>query len=282
MTAIDVHTHPQTAEKLAAMGSRREQMERYFGRKRRPVSFAEMAAYFSGLGVRAVIVNSTDQATSGIKPVPNDHIADAVAAQVDVFRGFGAVDPLLGEDAIREAERCATELGLIGIGELNPARQGFEPDDAQFDQLWATCADLGLIVIFHGGFPGAGAGTPGGMGYRLHRSRPIPHLAGVAAKFPRLTIIAAHPGWPWPEESLALVAACPNVYMDLSGWAPKYWPACTVRASRGRLAHKLLFGSDWPALTPERWLSEFDALDIPEHNRDLILQDNAARLLHWE
>jgi hypothetical protein len=70
-----------------------------------------------------------------------------------------------------------------------------------------------------------------------------------------------------------------NVHIDLSGWSPKYFPAPLVRAINGLLSHKVLFGSDYPVLTPDRWLADFEQLDIKPEVRPLVIKENAVALL---
>ncbi len=119
---------------------------------------------------------------------------------------------------------------------------------------------------------------PGGGGIRLKYSNPMA-VDDVAADFPDMDIILAHPSFPWQEEALAVATHKPNVYIDLSGWSPKYFPEILVRYVNGLLKHKMLFGSDFPLITPERWLSDFERLPIKDEVRPLVLRDNAIRLL---
>jgi predicted TIM-barrel fold metal-dependent hydrolase len=171
---IDMHVHPQTEEYIASMGPRAAQMAAYFGRPAdKPVSFADLADQYRERRMMAVLLNTTDVSTSGRPGVPNDVIARAVKDHPDVFIGFGAVEPQLGQLARDEIKRCAEELGLKGIGELNPGRQCFYPNDPALYPLWEEASRQGLVVLFHGGMMGAGAGTPGGMGYKLKYCRPI-------------------------------------------------------------------------------------------------------------
>ena len=277
--AIDIHIHLNDEAAIRAKGARHEQMARYFGRERGPVSIDELADQYRARNMMAVLMNSTDVTTSGIPPVPNDHIAEAVRKHPDVFLGFGAIDPWQGKLAQDEIKRCAQELGLKGIGELNPGRQHFYPNDRRFYPLWEECARQGLVVLFHGGMMGAGAGTPGGMGYKLKYGRPIPYLDDVAADFPELKIIGAHPSWPWQSESLAIARHKSNFFIDLSGWAPRYWPQELVTYASNILQDKVLFGSDWPAIDVERWLDEFEQLPFKPEVRQKILLDNAKKLL---
>ena len=278
VTAIDIHVHPKSEEFIAAMGARAEQMAAYFGRENTPVSIAELADQYRERRMMAVLMNTTDVTTSGIRPVPNEVIAQAVKDHPDVFIGFGAIDPAEGKVAQDEIRRCA-DLGLRGLGELNPGRQHFYPNDARFYSLWEEAARLGLIVLFHTGMMGAGAGTPGGLGYKLKYTRPVPYLDDIAADFPELKIIGAHPSWPWQEESLAIARHKTNFYIDLSGWAPKYFPPSLVQYANSIIQDRVLFGSDWPAVTPERWLAEFAELPFKDEVRRKILLDNAKKLL---
>lgn len=277
--AIDIHIHPNTEEFIRAAGARAEQMARYFQQANTPVSFQELADLYRERKMMAVLMNTTDVATSGLKPVPNDVIAQAVKDHPDVFIGFGAVDPHLGRLAIDEAKRCAQELGLRGLGELNPGRQHFYPNDPKLYPLWEEAAKQNLVVLFHEGMMGSGAGTPGGMGYKLKYGRPIPHVDDVAADFPELKIIGAHPSWPWTAESLAVARHKSNFYIDLSGWAPKYFPAELVQQVSSILQDKALFGSDWPVVKPDRWLAEFEELPLKPEVRQKILLGNARKLL---
>lgn len=276
IVAIDVHVHLCDEVTLKARGARAQQMARYFGRERKPVSIDEMAEEYRKRKMMAVIMNTTDETITGNLPVPNDHIAGAVRKYPDVFLGFGIVDPWQGKLALREVRRCKEELGLQGIGEFNPARQHFYPNDQRFYPLWEEIEKLGLPVLFHSGMAAAGAGTPGGMGTKLKYTQPI-YLDEVAADFPELKIISAHPSWPWQAESLAVARHKANVYIDLSGWAPKYFSPELVQYANTLLQDKVMFGSDWPALSVERWMEEFAELPFKPEVRQKILLDNAVK-----
>jgi uncharacterized protein len=278
LRAIDVHVHPKSEEWLNAAGPRAAQMAEYFGRDSKPVSFAELADQYRERRMMAVLLNSDDESVSGIPPVPNDTLAEAVRRHGDVFMGFGGVDPWKGKAAVQEAERCATELGLRGL-KFNPGRQAFFANDPRFYPLWETAVKHNLIVLFHTGMMGAGAGRPGGMGYKLKYTQPIPYFDDVAADFPELKIIGAHPSWPWTEESLAIARHKTNYYIDLSGWAPKYFPPSLVQYANSIIQDRVLFGSDWPVLAVERWLKEFEELPIKPEVRQKIMLGNAKKLL---
>lgn len=275
--AIDAHVHLADERWAAAMGGdRARSIARAFGRKEVVVPVEEMAAEYRERQMMAVIVNVTDVTVSGRVPVPNEHVADVVAEHPDVFLGMGAIDPWQGKLAEREIERIA-ELGLIGIGELNPARQLFAPNDARFAHLWRRAEELGLVVLFHGGYAAAGSNTPGGGGVKLRFARPT-LLDDVAADFPSLRLVCAHPSWPWESVALAVAMHKRNVYLDLSGMAPKYLSAEVRQYVRRRIPSKVLFGTDWPSLSVERWMREFDDLGFEEEVREKVLLHNALEL----
>ena len=94
-----------------------------------------------------------------------------------------------------------------------------------------------------------------------------------------MPIILAHPSFPWQEEALSVATHKPQVYIDLSGWSPKYFPPILVQYANTLLKDKILFGSDYPVMSPERWLADFEKLNIKPEVRPLIMKENAARLL---
>jgi predicted TIM-barrel fold metal-dependent hydrolase len=170
------------------------------------------------------------------------------------------------------------ETNGVRGSKFHPSVQAFDPSDPQYAPLWAAITELGVPVIVHTGQTGVGAGLPGGYGIKLRYSNPM-LLDDVAADHPGLTIVLAHPSVPWQDEALSMAAHKSNVYIDLSGWAPKYFSPALVRQAGTLLQDKMLFGSDYPAISPDRWLADFAALDIKDAARPKILKDNAARVL---
>ena len=140
-------------------------------------------------------------------------------------------------------------------------------------------AEHKLPAIFHTGHSGIGTGMRGGGGLRLKYSQPI-HIDDVAVDFPDMTIIMAHPSWPWTDEALSIALHKPNVYIDLSGWMPKYFPPQLVQYANTQLKEKMLFGSDFPLIAPDRWIAEFRKAAFKPEVHDLILKENAIRALN--
>ena len=170
------------------------------------------------------------------------------------------------------------DFGIKGF-KFHPTMQAFYPNDRDAYVLYEAISEEGAIALFHTGQTGVGAGMRGGMNMRLKYSNPI-HLDDVAADFPDMPIILAHPSFPWQEEALSVATHKPNVYIDLSGWSPKYFPPILVRYVNTILQDKMLFGSDWPVITPDRWLSDFSKLEIRDEVRPKVLKANARKLLN--
>jgi uncharacterized protein len=273
--AIDMHVHLRLVEshppELTA------NLERYFKTDLHRVTDDSTADLYRQLGLRAVVFMIDCETAVGFPYPGNDLIAEVARKHADVFIGFASVDPLKGPAAVVELERSVRELGLRGV-KLHPGLQGFSPNDPQFGPLYAKCAELGVPSVFHTGHTAVGAGVPGGGGVRLSHCRPI-LLDDVAAEFPDLTIIMAHPAWPWHDEQLSVALHKPNVYIDLSGWSPKYFPPSVVQYANTLLQDKMMFGSDYPALSPERWLRDFEAAPFKDEVRPKLLLENARTLL---
>jgi len=273
--AIDVHVHPPNPSGTSLTSSKEAQ--EYFRSGPPPSSAEEVAEYYAALDMMAVVFDIDAETATGREPTPNDYFAGLMKQHPKQFIGFGSVDPWKGQAAVREAKRCA-ELGLRGL-KFMPNMQQFYPNDERFYPLWEAVQGLGLVVLFHTGTTGVGAGRPGGGGVKLKYSQPIPYVDDVAADFPELRIIMAHPAWPWQEEQLAVLVHKTNVYMDLSGWSPKYFQPSLVQYANTLLQDKVLFGSDYPVITPERWLRDFEQAAFRDDVRPKILLENAARLL---
>ena len=279
--AIDIHVHPNHDEAVASGGVYLEWAKRHFkGEGTTAESLTDTAARYRSQRMMAVLLGKDARTNTGLPAIPNDSIASAVRDHPDVFLGFGAVDPL--QDiawCVEEVERCH-QLGLLGL-KFQQAVQGFSPGEERFYPIYAAAERLGLVCLFHMGTTGIGAGAPGGLGLRLEYCRPI-LVDRVAADFPRLTIIGAHPGFPWSDELLAMAVHKGNLYMDLSGWAPRYFPPLVVQYARTVLQDKVLFGTDWPLLSVERWEREFGELGFPAEVTAKIMLGNALRALGLE
>ncbi len=251
-------------------------MGRYFRYQPQHSTVPEMAAYYRKLKM-AFVVFTVDKIREEKKLITNEEIAELARKEADVAIAFASVDPHRGADGVRLARKLIDEYGVKGF-KFHPSSQHFFPNDRIAYPLYEVIAEAKLPALFHTGQTGVGAGRPGGGGIRLKYSNPM-HLDDVAVDFPDMPIILAHPSFPWQEEALSVATHKPQVYIDLSGWSPKYFPPILVQYANTLLKDKILFGSDYPLITPERWMEEFEKLPIKPEVRPLILKQNAAKLL---
>jgi hypothetical protein len=279
LVAIDVHTHAEVS--AAGHGSLADELESastaYFRMEqaRRP-TLAEMAAYYRERRMACVVFPVDSESATGVPAVPNEDVLDAAAAHPDVLIPFASLDPAKGRMAARRVPELV-DLGVKGF-KFHPSVQGFYPNDRAAYPLYEAIETAGVPALFHTGQTGIGAATPGGGGIRLKFSNPM-YVDDVAADFPGMPIVLAHPSFPWQDEALAVATHKAQVHIDLSGWSPRYFPPQLVRYANSLLQDKVLFGSDYPMLTPDRWLADFEKLDIKPEVRQKILVTNAARLL---
>ena len=224
-----------------------------------------------------MIFGVDSESVTGTEPIPNEEIAEIAAANPDVLIPFASIDPARGAKGVQAAKHLIADHGVRGF-KFHPNSQGFFPNDPKAYPLYEVIEAAGLPALFHTGHSGIGAGVRGGGGIRLKYSNPM-HVDDVAVDFPDLKIILAHPSFPWQEEAISVALHKPNVHIDLSGWSPKYFPEILVRYANSLLRDKVLFGSDFPFITPDRWLADFAELPIKDEVRPLILKENAIRLL---
>ena len=273
MRAIDFHVHLPTPDWLdGSMGGYVEAAEAYFRSTVERQSLGELADKYRALDVLAVLLAWDAETATGRPRVPNETVAAACREYPDAFTGLGSVDPHK-PSAVDEVAHIAA-LGLHGV-KFHPSLQAFAPDDPKFWPVFAACERHGLLALFHTGTSGIGARQPGGQGIRIDYAHPL-KLDAVAAAHPELTVVAAHFGWPWQMDLIAVALHKTNVYIDISGWSPKRIPPEVVRELKGRLSGQFLWGSDFPFIAPERCLAELDELGLAS---PALLRDNAARVL---
>jgi uncharacterized protein len=280
LVAIDVHTHaevscrqppdPVQAEFEAAATA-------YFGAQPKRPTIAETVAYYRERNIGFVMFTVDSESGSGIRRIPNEEVIEAAQENPDIMLAFASIDPHKGKAGAREARRLIEEHGVKGF-KFHPPIQNYHPYDPVAWPIYEVIAEHKLPAIFHTGHSGMGTGMPGGGGIRLKWGQPM-LLDDVAVDFPDMTLILAHPSWPWTDEALSMALHKPNVYIDLSGWSPKYFPPQIERYANTQLGHKFLFGSDFPLITPDRWIADFKAAGFKEKVHQPILKENAFRLL---
>jgi predicted TIM-barrel fold metal-dependent hydrolase len=280
LVAIDIHTHAEVSTRMLPDEAEAEALEargRYFRYEVKHPTIAQMAQYYRERKMGFVVFTVDHERGMGIKRISNEEVAESAAEHADVAIPFASIDPARGKMGVREARRLIKEFGVKGF-KFHPIIQGFYPNDPDVYPLYEVIAEAGLPALFHTGQTGIGAGMRGGGGLRLKYANPM-YLDDVAADFPDMPIIMAHPSVPWQDEQLSVATHKPNAYIDLSGWSPKYFEAKLVQYANTLLKNKVLFGSDNPVIQPDRWLADFEKLPIKPEVRPLIMKENAVKLL---
>ncbi|HYA63410.1 MAG TPA: amidohydrolase family protein [Candidatus Sulfotelmatobacter sp.] len=273
LTAIDVHVHLEAVNEATATD---QAAKKYFGDSGASREHNALADYYRSRKI-AFVIFAVDEQLTGRPRVTNEEVIRFASDNADIAIPFASIDPHRGPEGVREAKRLVAE-GIVRGLKLHPPVQQFSPNDVLAYPLYEVFAEARLPVVFHTGHSGIGTGMPGGGGVRLKYGNPMP-IDDVAVDFPTLPIIMAHPSFPWQDEAISICLHKPNVYIDLSGWSPKYFSPTLVQYANTRLKNKVLFGSDYPFITPDRWLADFEQISIRDEVRPLILKENAVKLL---
>jgi uncharacterized protein len=272
LVAIDVHVH---LEHESTPTETDAAAHKYFGANVAAQGAQALADYYRSRKM-ACIVFTVDEHLTGRPHLTNDEVLAFAAANADIAIPFVSVDPTSGASAVAEARRLVATGAVRGL-KLHPPLQQFFPNDRLAYPVYEVFAEAKLPVLFHTGHSGIGTGMRGGGGVRLKYGNPM-NIDDVAVDFPDMPIILAHPSFPWQDEAISVCLHKPQVYIDLSGWSPKYFSPTLLQYANTLLKHKVLFGSDYPWITPDRWLADFGKIDIRDDVRPLVLKANAARL----
>ena len=278
MRIIDLHCYPGTQTWIDSQGLYVEALAKYWKRGWVAKSETEVVAEFTRAGVEACLVALDLEATIGTPPCTNEYVHAMWKRHPErIIQCWGTLDPMKGEIAMHAAKKAVQELGFIGF-HIHPIMQHFAVNDRRFYPLFELIDELGAAVMVDVGTTGMGAGMPGGVGARLRHAHPSA-IDDLAADFPALKIIMAHPGWPWVDETTAVALHKGNVYWEMSGWAPKYLPEPLKKDIRGRLQDKVMFGSDYPSMPYERIMREWDELGYSDEIREKLFHRNAELVL---
>ena len=279
LVAIDTHTHAEVSccqPKDSFFEPYERAADKYFKNAHRP-TIDETIAYYRERKIGLVMFSVDSESHIGNRRIPNEEVAEAAQKNSDMMIAFASIDPHKGRMGAREARKLIEDYGVRGF-KFHPTVQGFHPQDRMAWPLYEVIAEYQLPAIFHSGHSGIGSGMRGGGGLRLETSNPM-LLDGVAVDFPDMQIVIAHPSWPWQDEALSVCLHKPNVWIDLSGWSPKYFPPQLVQYANTLLKDRILFGTDFPLIAPDRWLEDFEQAGFKDSVKPLILKQNAVRLL---
>ena len=204
--------------------------------------------------------------------IDNNDVAERVAAHPDRFSGVAAVDLRSPVTAVQELRR-AVDLGMVAL-RVVPWLWNLPPDDRRYYPLYAACVELGIPFCTQIGHTGPLCPSEPG--------RPIPYLDNVLLEFPDLVVVGGHVGFPWINEVISLATKYPNLYVDTSAYALHRLPAELVAYMKGHGRSRVLFGTNWPMLTPAQCLDHLDDLGLDDEASELFLAGNAARVFGLE
>ena len=235
-----------------------------------PASVDDLLTGMDDAGVsRAVILGQDTHATPNPSfknyTMRNIEIARISAKSRDRLVPFAGVDPNAGREALKELKHAVKTLGLRGL-KVHSSANSVYPTDSRMQPIYGFCEEEGLPILFHTGTTGLGD-------CEVKYSKPE-YLDEVCQKFPDLKVVMAHFGWPWTDVAIAVALRNPNVFIDVSGWKPRYLPQGLLPYLNGTLSDRFLFGTDYPMLRQKEWLEDFDA-----HLRPKLKQEVAEKLL---
>ncbi len=244
-----------------------------------PTSTAQLIEEMDECGVaKAVILGQDTHATPNPKfsnyTLKNDDVASIAGASHDRLIAFAGIDPNAGPDALRELRRAVKELGCRGLKIHSSANSVYPNDERKMGRIYEFCQERGVPILFHTGTTGLGDCD-------VKYSKPE-FLDEVCQRYPDLKVVMAHFGWPWADVTLAVALRNPNVFIDVSGWRPRYLPPGIIPYLNGILQERFLFGTDYPMLRQTEWMADFDRSLRPKLKAAVVerlLRRNAERLL---
>ena len=280
VVAIDVHVHAEVSchdPEDPVMGEFFDAASAYFKADRKRPTIPETIEFYRERKIAFCLFTVDCESGIGAKRVSNYEIAEIAAEHKDIVIPFASIDPHKGKMGAREARDLVENYGVKGF-KFHGIMQGCDPADRVAYPIYEVIAEYKLPAIFHTGHSGMGTGMPGGGGVKLKWGQPM-LIDEVAADFPDMKFILAHPSWPWTDESLSMALHKNNVFIDLSGWSPKYFPKQIVQYANTQLKTKMMFGSDFPLIKPEKWIEAAKEAGFRDEVMPLILKDNAAKVL---
>lgn len=278
--SIDVHVHPWTRDFMKRNGPIMKACDFFrLDVSKLPASNDQLLDEMMEAGVgRAIILGQDTHATK--KPsfknytIKNDEIARLASKSGDRLVPFAGIDPNAGGAALSELKRAVRTLGMRGLKVHSSASSVYINDRKLMYPIFEFCEDASVPILFHTGTTGLGD-------CEIKFSKPE-LLDEVCQAFPDLRVIMAHFGWPWPEVAIAVALRNPNVFIDVSGWKPRYIPPTIMPYLNGILQDRFMFGTDYPMLRQKEWLDDFKASLEPKLKPGVagkLLSGNASRLL---
>jgi len=227
---------------------------------------------------KAVILGQDTHATRNPNfkhyTLKNDYLAKLGSKSQDRLIPFASVDPNAGPEAITELKRAIRKLGCRGLKIHSSANSVYPNDAKKMYPIYEFCQEAGLPILFHTGTTGLGD-------CEIKYSKPE-FIDEVCQQYPDLKVVMAHFGWPWSDVTIAVALRNPNVFIDVSGWKPRYIPQSLLPYLNGILQDRFLFGTDYPMLRQEAWMDDFKATlksKLSPGVSEKLLRKNAENLL---
>lgn len=277
MRIIDLHCYPNTKKWIDCQGPYVDALAKYWGRQWVAKTEEDVVSEFTEYGIDALLVALDLTTTINTPACDNDYVSEMRDRHKCIVQAWGAVEPVMGQAAIDEAKYAINDLNMIGF-HFHPIMQHLRVDDPAHYPFWEEINALKVPVMIDVGMTGMGAGMPGGMGARTRHAHPS-SIDNLAADFPNMTIIMAHPGYPWIDETTVVALHKGNVFWEMSGWAPKYLPDALKRDIRSRLKDKVMFGSDYPSIPYARVLREWNEMGYSDQFLEKFFHGNAEAVL---
>lgn len=279
MDSIDFHVHPWTRS-FVLKNEPIVEACRFFGigTESLPSSIDDLLADMDSAGIgRAVILGQDTHATGNPSfrnyTMKNEEVGRMAARSRERLVPFAGVDPNAGAAAVAELRRAVRRLGFRGLKVHSSANSVYPNDAKKMYPLYELCEEMRLPVLLHTGTTGLGD-------CELKYSKPE-YLDEVCQRFPDLKVVMAHFGWPWSDVAIAIALRNQNAYLDVSGWKPRYLPPNVLSYMNGPLQDRFVFGTDYPMLSPSKWMDDFAGLKpkLKPGVAQKLLRTNAERLL---
>jgi predicted TIM-barrel fold metal-dependent hydrolase len=219
-----------------------------------------------------IAVRAGDLRVRGSFEVPYDYVHEICLEHPERFSGLAGVDTSRGMQGLRDLEDAVRNYGFVGA-HWYPHWFEMAPDAAQIYPYYAKCCELDIPIMMQVG-----------QNLIYDRNRRLPSvghpmcLDRVAIDFPELKLIGIHVGIPWTKEMIAMCWKHENVFTAGDAYAPRYWPDEYVHYADSYGRNKVMFGTDWPVIDPERAVAEVAELGIRPESHQALMRDNALRV----
>mgnify|MGYP001795438283 CR=1 FL=1 len=201
--------------------------------------------------------------------ISNEAVAQLVTQYPDRFVGIASVPLNKPVPAVLELRRCVQELQFKGL-RIIQWLWNLPATHAYYYPLFAECVQLGVPVCLQVGH--TGPLMPSEVG------RPIPYIDQIAIDFPNLKIVCGHIGYPWTTEMIAVATKHKDVYIDTSAYAANRFPPELVAYLKAHGKNKVMFGSNYPMITPAKCLQALEQLQLSEEVTQKFLYENAVKV----